>query len=353
VVLAILVFVLIIVGFQAVSTMRQAKQLMKNLQPTIKRVNNTLDEIQPAIQRVDPLLERVSLTVDAVNLEIMRADQILADIGEITGTASETVDKVSAITDAPLNLLNSATDKVRTIFSGKHAKKTEEVMDKPEPAEAAPVTPPGPAPEPEPEPTPEPAPEPEPEPVVPAPIEVEDESVFELESEPEPEPVAPAPEPEPAPEPAPEPEPEPEPMQGAIAFPEEPAVEAAPAIEPIPGLTVDPVKEQPKAEQPVTAPAIDSGPYQALSFDDVPHRHVALEDDFDPDEGNAETNTSGILPNLPITGIPGDAVMATDPALRPVSGSSLTEQPGGTDVDNQDGYYLYFSPDDVDDSQDK
>jgi hypothetical protein len=70
-----------------------------------------------------------------------------------------------------------------------------------------------------------------------------------------------------------------------------------------------------------------------------------LEDDFDPDDGSIDTNTSGILPNLPISGVPGDSVFATDPALKAVQQGSF---PGD---DNQDGYYLYFSPNDSDDTQ--
>jgi hypothetical protein len=89
-------------------------------------VNNTLDALQPALKRVDPLMERVSLTIDAVNLEIMRADQILADVSDVTNVASGAVKKVSDITDAPLNLLTSATDKVRSIFVDRKADKTAE-----------------------------------------------------------------------------------------------------------------------------------------------------------------------------------------------------------------------------------
>ncbi|MCL1890575.1 MAG: hypothetical protein FWG00_00855 [Coriobacteriia bacterium] len=116
---AVLIFVLIILAIHFIVTVRKVNRTIDDIAPTIKKVNDTIDSIQPAIQRVDPLLERVSLTVDAVNLEIMRADQILADISEVTEVASGAVGKVADITDAPLSLLSSAGEKLRSVFGVK------------------------------------------------------------------------------------------------------------------------------------------------------------------------------------------------------------------------------------------
>ncbi|MDR3315419.1 MAG: hypothetical protein LBS98_02900 [Coriobacteriales bacterium] len=124
IVASILVLVFIIVGIEAIRTLRRARKTMDDLAPTLTRVNNALDTIEPALKRIDPLLERASLTVDAVNLEIMRADQILADISEVTSVTSGTVRKVAGVTDAPLNLLTSATEKVRNIFVERKAVKS-------------------------------------------------------------------------------------------------------------------------------------------------------------------------------------------------------------------------------------
>jgi hypothetical protein len=83
-------------------------------------------------------LERVSLTVDAVNLEIMRADQILSDVSDVTGVASGAARKVSDLTEAPLNLLTSATDKLRSVFVDKKAeRRAERVYEQAEQAEQA------------------------------------------------------------------------------------------------------------------------------------------------------------------------------------------------------------------------
>ncbi|MCL2883463.1 MAG: hypothetical protein FWF30_03225 [Coriobacteriia bacterium] len=129
---AVLLLALAVAAIELVRTLRRVRKTIVNLEPTITQMNTTvaqvnsaLETIDPALKRVDPLLERVSLTVDAVNLEIMRADQILADISDVTDVASGAVKKVSNITDAPLNLLASATDKVRNIFTeNKTAKKS-------------------------------------------------------------------------------------------------------------------------------------------------------------------------------------------------------------------------------------
>ncbi|MDR2672996.1 MAG: hypothetical protein LBC35_06945 [Coriobacteriales bacterium] len=129
VIIAIFVISLIVLVFHFVSTVRKVNKTIDELGPTIDNMNKImtdvqpiLQSVQPAVQRVDPLLERVSLTVDAVNLEIMRADTILANVSDMTDTATGALDKVAGITDAPLNLLNAATDKVRDLFGSSHQK---------------------------------------------------------------------------------------------------------------------------------------------------------------------------------------------------------------------------------------
>ncbi|NLG10113.1 MAG: DUF948 domain-containing protein [Coriobacteriaceae bacterium] len=116
---AILAVVLIWAFIELALTLRRTRATVKDLDPVIDKVNSIAESLEPSSKRIDPLFERVSLTVDAVNLEIMRADQILSDVSDVTGTLSGTITKVTDITDAPLNLLSSAAEKVRDIFSGK------------------------------------------------------------------------------------------------------------------------------------------------------------------------------------------------------------------------------------------
>lgn len=123
----VLLVALVITAIEIIRTVRQVRKVVTELTPqlneTVARVNASLETIEPSLQRLDPLLERVSLTVDAVNLEIMRADQILSDVADVTDLASGTMKKVSGVADAPLNLLTSATDRIRGVFVDKKAEK--------------------------------------------------------------------------------------------------------------------------------------------------------------------------------------------------------------------------------------
>jgi uncharacterized protein YoxC len=126
----VLLIVLVVVAIEIIRTMRKVQGVLDDLVPsvneTIAKVNTSIDTLEPSLKRADPLLERVSLTIDAVNLEIMRADQILADVSDVTSVASGTARKVSNITETPLNLLTSATDRIRNVFVDKKAQQRTE-----------------------------------------------------------------------------------------------------------------------------------------------------------------------------------------------------------------------------------
>lgn len=59
--------------------------------------------------------------MDAANLEIMRLDQILEDVSDITNSASNAVGAVEAATNAPMEIMNNVTSKVREKLKSKHA----------------------------------------------------------------------------------------------------------------------------------------------------------------------------------------------------------------------------------------
>lgn len=99
----------------------KALDTIDELDPTIKNIEQMVSDIQPTINKVDPLVDRVTLTVDSVNLEMMRVDQILEDVGNVTGTLSKTVNTVDNVTSAPVDIVNSVTKKVRAKFRPKYA----------------------------------------------------------------------------------------------------------------------------------------------------------------------------------------------------------------------------------------
>ncbi len=102
-------------------TRSSVTKVVTQIEPTIANVEKISTDIQPIIQKVDPLVDRVSLTVDAANLEIMRVDEILEDVGNITGSVSKTVNTVDSVTSAPLDFVTSATKKIKKKFSPKYA----------------------------------------------------------------------------------------------------------------------------------------------------------------------------------------------------------------------------------------
>lgn len=99
---------------QVEPVLESANRMTAELEPAVKHVNQMAAQLEPAVSKVDPLMERVTLTVDAANLEIMRVDQILEDVTQITGTVSNTLDTVDTVTSAPLELVSSVTDRMRS-----------------------------------------------------------------------------------------------------------------------------------------------------------------------------------------------------------------------------------------------
>lgn len=102
-------------------TRHAVDDVQKQLTPTLEHMEKMTASLTPACEKVDPLVERMSLTVDAANLEIMRIDQILEDVGQITDTASGAVDAIDTAANMPLELVNSVTKKVRRVFGSKNA----------------------------------------------------------------------------------------------------------------------------------------------------------------------------------------------------------------------------------------
>lgn len=116
---------LIIFLIEATRTLRKTRKTIDELQtkvsPTLDSVNQITNSLEPAVSKVDPMVERLGLTVDAVNLELMRVDQILEDVNDVTANISKTSNAIDSVTSAPVNLVNSVTERVRGALRGKHA----------------------------------------------------------------------------------------------------------------------------------------------------------------------------------------------------------------------------------------
>ena len=121
VVLAALAWLLV----ELVKTVKVARTAVDNmttkLEPTIENVAELTESLKPTIAKTDPMMDRLQLTVDSLNLEMMRLDQILENVSDITSSASSATDAVDNLTHAPLKVVNSVTDKVKGRISGKNA----------------------------------------------------------------------------------------------------------------------------------------------------------------------------------------------------------------------------------------
>ena len=137
--------------FELVITARRTRKtvdkLQQQIEPTLSNLEEVTTAMKPIVAKVDPLVERVSLTVDAANLEIMRLDQILENVTDITENASEitsslssAVDAIDTISNAPIELVNNVSGKVRHVLKQKKASDASiELGSKEEEKKAAPL----------------------------------------------------------------------------------------------------------------------------------------------------------------------------------------------------------------------
>lgn len=116
-----LVWFVVELAITLIKVRKKAIKTIDDLQPTLENVQTMVTDLQPTIKKVDPLMERVTLTVDSVNLEILRVDEILEDVSQITNTVTNTMDTVNTVTSAPMDMVTSVTKKVREKFRPKAA----------------------------------------------------------------------------------------------------------------------------------------------------------------------------------------------------------------------------------------
>ena len=87
--------------------------VFEKVNPLLDDTKEIVGKVKPIMGRVDPLMDRITLTIDAANLEIMRVDQIMEDVNNITGNMSKASSSVDKVTQAPLNIIAKATAAIR------------------------------------------------------------------------------------------------------------------------------------------------------------------------------------------------------------------------------------------------
>ena len=121
---AVLIAVFIVVGvalvfllLEVIKLLKSARSMINDLDPTLKNVETITTDIQPTITRIPPLMDRLQLTVDAVNLEMIRIDEILEDVSEITDSAAGATAAVENVTSAPLKAVSNVATRLKQKLS--------------------------------------------------------------------------------------------------------------------------------------------------------------------------------------------------------------------------------------------
>lgn len=92
---------------------------IENIGSVAANLEEITESLKPAAADIQPLVDRVALTVDAANLELMRVDQILENVGEITASLTSATAAVDTVTNAPMKLVSKASSSVRGVIKGK------------------------------------------------------------------------------------------------------------------------------------------------------------------------------------------------------------------------------------------
>lgn len=100
-------------AYLLITTTRTVKETVAKINPLIEEAEEIVAAAKPIVDRIDPLMERITLTVDAANLEIMRVDQILADLSTVTANVSKATESLETIKSAPLDVISRATGRIR------------------------------------------------------------------------------------------------------------------------------------------------------------------------------------------------------------------------------------------------
>ena len=119
-------------------TVEAVNARIEQLEGTVSAVNTTLEGVTPllenttatmgaaasAAEALTPLVESVTLTVDAVSLEIMRLDQVMDGVQQLTDNANATAERVGSIAKAPATIAGSIAGGLRR-GSKDHAREKE------------------------------------------------------------------------------------------------------------------------------------------------------------------------------------------------------------------------------------
>jgi uncharacterized protein YoxC len=83
------------------------------LTETVKTAQSARRLADDLDSRLVPLLDKADVTVDAMNVELLRIDQIVTRVEEVTDRVSDTSRVVQQVANAPAEMVNDISDRVR------------------------------------------------------------------------------------------------------------------------------------------------------------------------------------------------------------------------------------------------
>ncbi len=92
--------------------MGQVDKTVQDVNVTIKKVDQAVEDLNPAIQEVKPLMGKVETTVDALSLDLLQVNNILNDVGTLTGAASDATTAVTGVVDKAAAAASKAVGKL-------------------------------------------------------------------------------------------------------------------------------------------------------------------------------------------------------------------------------------------------
>lgn len=98
---------------------KSVNKTIEDLQPILENVDATVKSLQPTIQEVQPLLNKAGTTIDALSLDLLRVDEILADVSDITNTAANATSAVGGVASNASDVANSVLGKVKSKLGSK------------------------------------------------------------------------------------------------------------------------------------------------------------------------------------------------------------------------------------------
>ena len=107
-----LIWLLVELAFLVRRTRSKVSDVADNVNGVIQQAETTLKKLDPAIEELEPLVEKVQTTVDAASLDLLHINEILGDVGTMTGAASKATDAVTGAFDKAAGALKGVADKI-------------------------------------------------------------------------------------------------------------------------------------------------------------------------------------------------------------------------------------------------